>query len=40
VADPDIGRIENGIAGLVGGLITLTLCALIGLLLRKHSRGA
>lgn len=30
----------TGLAGLVGGLVTLALCALIGLLLRKHARRA
>ena len=34
------GRIDTGLAGLVGGLVTLALCALVGLLLRKHARRA
>jgi cobalt/nickel transport system permease protein len=37
-ADTGSGRTDTGVAGLLGGLITLVLCVLVGLLLRQHVR--
>ena len=38
VAEAQAGRFGTSIAGLVGSLITLTFCVLIGIILKKRGR--